>query len=280
VSSRPVAPDTHPDPARGTAWLRAAWSRVARYVEPALTVLLFVAIFEICAVTHVAGKDVMPTVPQIASAFGTDVTHAEVWNATWITVRSWLLGMAIVIVGGVPLGFLLGSSRSAYHGSHLLVEILRTVPSIAALPFLVLLYGIGTKLTVILVVLAALWPLLLQTMAGARDVDPVARDTGRSYGLSAFAQLRKIVLPSSLPYIATGIRISATIGLLLAIGTSLYAGGQGLGNEIMVAQGEFKVPLLFARVFFAGLLGLVVYYALISIERRALAWHPAYRSVP
>jgi len=256
---------------------RSTWSKVAPIAEPALTVLLFVAVFELCAVAHVAGKDVLPTVPNIASAFWTDVTHAEIWNATWITVRSWVIGMAIVTAIAIPAGFLMASSRVAYHGSHLTVEILRTVPSIAALPFLVLVYGIGTKLTVVLVVLAALWPLLLQTMAGARDVDPIALDTGRSYGLGRIRQFRQIVLPSALPYVATGVRISATIGLLLAIGTSLYAGGQGLGNEITVAQSEFKTPLLFARVFFSGLLGLMVYYVLISVERRLLAWHPSHR---
>jgi ABC-type nitrate/sulfonate/bicarbonate transport system permease component len=265
--------------ARDGASRARGWARIAPWAEPALTVLFFVALFEVFAVTEVAGKDVMPTVDQIASAFWGDVTHQELWNATWITLRSWLIAMGIVVAIGVPGGLLIGASQLAYRGSHLTIETLRTIPSIAALPFLVLVYGVGAKLTVILVVLAALWPLLLQTMAGARDIDPVARDTGRSYGLGRFDQFRRIVFPSALPYVATGIRISATIGLLLAIGTSLYAGGQGLGNEITVAQGEFKTSLLFARVFFAGLLGLVLYYVLINVERRLLSWHPSYRVV-
>ncbi|HVW17401.1 MAG TPA: ABC transporter permease [Solirubrobacteraceae bacterium] len=250
----------------------------AKVVEPTLCVLAFLGLFEIVALTNVFGDDnVIPSLDQIARALWHDVVHGPVLEATWVTIRSWGLAMLIVIAVSIPLGILLGVSRIAYHSTHLTVEILRTVPSIAAIPFLVLLYGVGTKITVILVLLASTWPLLLQTMDGVHDVDPVARETGRVYGLSGLSQFRQIVFPSALPYIATGLRLSGTLGLLLAIGASLFVGGGGLGYLIQVAQGTFNTPLVFARTFVAGLLGLVVYYALVWLERRVLAWHPSYR---
>lgn len=251
---------------------------IAPYVEPILVVLGCVGLFEILAVTQVLGSDLLPTLPQLVSAFANDVTRAQLWSATWVTLRSWLIGMAIVVAVGVPGGLVCGLSRFAYHAIHLPVEILRTIPSIAALPFLVLVYGVSSKLTVVLVVLTAVWPLLLQTMFGARDIDPIALDTARGYGLGPFRRFRQVAVPSALPYIVTGIRLSATFGLLVAIATSLFAGGEGLGNEIIAAQQEFNNPLLFARTLFAGLIGLVVYYVLIAAERRLLAWHVSYRS--
>jgi ABC-type nitrate/sulfonate/bicarbonate transport system permease component len=256
---------------------RSTWQRIGPVAEPVLAVCAFTGLFEILAQTNALGRDLLPPIEKIASSFATDVTHGALWSATWITMRSWAIGMAIVVAVGVPVGLACGSSRLAYHALHLPVEILRTIPSIAALPFLVLVYGVGSKLTVILVVLTALWPLLLQTMLGVRDVDPVALDTARCYGLGRARQFRQVSIPSALPYIVTGLRLSATFGLLLAIATSMFAGGAGLGNQIFTAQEEFNTPLLFARTIFAGLLGLIVYYVLIAFERRSLAWHASHR---
>jgi ABC-type nitrate/sulfonate/bicarbonate transport system permease component len=248
-----------------------------RYVEPVLVVLAFLALFQLAAAQEWFGDGVLPKVTDIASALWDDVKSGVVLEGTWITVRSWAIAMLIVVAVAIPLGLVLGSSRVLYRATHLTVEILRTIPSIAALPFLVLVYGIGTKLVVVLVLLAAVWPLLLQTMAGVHDVDPVARDTAQVYGLSRFRVFTKVVLPSSLPYIATGLRISGTLGLLLAVGTSLFAGGDGLGALIFSAQLNFQNALTFARIFVCGIVGLLVYLLLITIERRMLAWHPAYR---
>ena len=256
---------------------RGRWEPISRVAEPALVVIVFLCVFDYIARHDVLGQDLVPPVFDIASALWRDVFHGDVMSATWITVRSWGVAMLIVIAVSVPLGLLLGSSKFAYHASHLTVEIMRTVPSIAAIPFLVLVYGLGTKLTVVLVMLAAVWPLLLNTMSGVHDVDPVARDTARVYGLGRTRQFRQIVIPSAMPYIATGMRIAGTFGLLLAIGASLFAGGEGLGNEITEAQGTYQNDLLYSRVFIAGLLGLAIYYSLVTIERRVLAWHPSYR---
>jgi len=251
-----------------------------KYLEPVLVVVAFLALMELAAAQKWFGEEVLPRVTDVVPVLWDDITSGVVLEGTWITVRSWGLAMLIVIAVTIPLGLLLGSSRVLYHATHLTIEIMRTVPSIAALPFLVLVYGIGTKLVVVLVMLIAVWPLLLQTMAGVHDVDPQAKDTGRVYGLSRLQVFRKIVLPSALPYIATGLRISGTLGLLLAIATSLFAGGDGLGALIFSAQLNFDIPLTFARIFVCGLVGLAVYYALVMIERRVLAWHPAYRKEP
>jgi NitT/TauT family transport system permease protein len=254
------------------------WKRAAGFVEPALVVVGFLVLFEVIARSGVlGGYDVLPAPTQIAPAFWRDLTQGDILWQVWITLSSCLIAVVVVFAVTIPVGMLLGLSTVAYRSVRLFMEGLRTIPAIAALPFLVLLYGIGTELTIVLVALTCIWPLLFSAISGVHEVDPVALQTAQVYGLNGRQRFMRIVLPSSLPYIVTGLRISVTFGLVVAIGVSLYAGGQGLGYAIMQAYTEQHVSLMFARVFLAGLLGLVVYYFLISIEKRLLFWHPTYR---
>lgn len=249
-------------------------------LEPALFALALLALWELVVGVGLVSADVVASPTEIVRAFADDVQSRELWDGVWETVRSWAIGMAIVVAAAVPLGMLLGGSRLAYHASHLTVEVLRTIPSIAALPFLILLLGAGSELTVVLVVLSAFWPLLIQTMYGVHDVDPVALQTGRIYGLGPLGRFRRIVLPSALPYVATGVRLSAVLGMIMAIGASLIAGGSGLGYEIGLAQNNGDTPLMYARIAVAGLLGLAVTGGLTLVERRLLRWHVSQRGAP
>jgi NitT/TauT family transport system permease protein len=251
--------------------------RVARALEPALVTLGVLAVWELVVRVGLVSDGVLSAPTAIVGKLADDLQGAELWDGVWETVRSWAIGMGLVIATAVPLGLLLGGSRIAYRGSRLTVEFLRTIPSIAALPFLILLLGAGSKLTVVLVVLSAFWPLLVQTMYGVHDVDPVTRQTGRVYGLGRLAQFRRIVLPSALPYVATGVRLAAVLGMIIAIGASLVAGGSGLGYEIGQAQNNGQIALMYARIVVAGLLGVAVTAGLLAGERRLLHWHPSQR---
>jgi ABC-type nitrate/sulfonate/bicarbonate transport system permease component len=242
-------------------------------------VIAFVGLFELVARSKAfGGYDILPPASHIAEALYHDVLDGHILVATWITVKSCLIAVGLVFAFAIPFGLLLGASTVSYHAFRLVIEALRTIPSIAKLPFLVLAVGVGTELTVLLVMFVAIWPLLLGAIAGVHDVDPVARDTAKVYGLGRARRFWQIVLPSAVPYIVTGLRISITYGLLIAIGVSLYAGGDGLGYQILSAELTRQIPLMFARVFIAGLLGLAIYYVLIAFERRLLAWHPSYRN--
>jgi NitT/TauT family transport system permease protein len=132
---------------------------------------------------------------------------------------------------------------------------------------------------VILIVYAAVWPILFNTIYGMREVDPLSRETARAYGLGRTAILWRISLPAASPFISTGIRISAAIALILAISAELIAGG-GLGiGTWMIANSETGVPreLLYAGIVVTGLIGLLMNAAMVAGERRLFAWHPRVR---
>ncbi len=195
------------------------------------------------------------------------------------TLAAWAIGLGAAVVVAVPLGVVLGSSWRGYLASTAAIEFLRPIPSVALIPLAILLLGRGLDMKVLLVAYASVWPILFNTIYGVREVDPLARDTGRVFGLGRAAVLWRIALPAASPFIATGVRVSAAIALILAISAELLAGGtRGLGVW-MLANSQTGVPreLLYAGIVVAGLLGLVLNAALASGERRLFAWHPRVR---
>lgn len=142
------------------------------------------------------------------------------------------------------------------------------------LPLVLLVLGPTMELGIFLAAVAALWPVLTQTQVGVRDVDPVVIDTARSLKLSWFKTQLSVVLPSALPNVVTGIRISTSLALLLAVGAGILAGAPGLGHRIVVAQLADEPDLAFGLILWSGLIGLGVALALRYAERRLFRGRP------
>ena len=186
-----------------------------------------------------------------------------------------MLGLGIAIAAGVPAGLLIGSSRWAYRALRVPIEFLRPIPSVALIPLAVLIYGTGLESKVFLAAFASFWPLLIQTIYGVQDVDPVATDTARAFGLGRFARMWRVTVPSAVPYIATGIRISSAVALILAVTAELVIGSAGLGREINTASSGGNVELMYALIIATGLLGWALNLAAQAVEKRVLHWHPS-----
>lgn len=203
-------------------------------------------------------------------------TH-EFWAGFAHTVRGWALGLGIATVLAVPTGILLGSSDFANRAFRVPVEFLRPIPSAALIPLLFLTLGTTLRSEVFLATFGAFWPLLVQTIYGVRDVDPVALDTARSFGVGRFERLYRIKLPSAVPYIATGLRISSTVALILAFTAELFMGVPGLGQMMNVAESFGLTVQVYALAVATGFLGLAIYVVFSQLERWALRWHPSHR---
>jgi ABC-type nitrate/sulfonate/bicarbonate transport system permease component len=199
------------------------------------------------------------------------------WHAFLQTVRGWALGLAVATVFAVPLGIALGTSDFAASALRVPIEFLRPIPSAALIPLLFLTLGTNLKSEVFLAAFGAFWPLLIQTMYGVRDVDPIAIDTGRSFGLGKFERMTRITLPSAVPYIATGLRISSTVSLILAFTAELFMGIPGLGQKVNFANAYGLEDQLYALALATGFLGVAIHIVFTWIERRALRWHPSQR---
>ncbi len=140
-----------------------------------------------------------------------------------------------------------------------------------------MLYGTEPVSTIILVVYASFWQVLVQVLAGVADVDPVALDTAHSYRLSRGRRVLNVIWPTTLPYAMTGLRLAAAVALILTITGELIVGTPGIGRDIDVAASSNAVPTIYALVVVTGLIGVMANVGARTLERRVLAWHPSVR---
>jgi ABC-type nitrate/sulfonate/bicarbonate transport system permease component len=243
-----------------------------------LGLVLFALVLELLPRTGLVSKDYFPPFSTMIRALVDEAGNASFWTAVRDTVVAWGVGLAIALVAGIAVGVLLGSVEVLRRITASTVEFLRPVPSVALIPLAVLVFGLGLESTLLLVVYASFWQVLIQVIYGVHDVDPVARDTARSYQLGRWAQLRYLVWPTALPYVMTGVRLAAAVALILAVTAELIIGSPGLGHEIAVAQSSGAVPLVYALVIVTGLLGVIVNLAARALERRTLSWHSSLRA--
>lgn len=223
-------------------------------------------------------SDYIPTLTEIVRALAELVGSADFWRALSQTVVVAAAGFLLGAVVGIPLGIAIGVMPIAYRSVRLVIEFLRPVPAIAILPLAVLLFGTGAKMMIYVVAFGSFFPLLFQSLYGVQDVDPVARDTGRAYGLSARQRFVYISVPSATPYVATGVRLSATLALVITVGQELLVGSSGLGYAINEARYASDIPKLYALLVAIGLVGLTLTVGLRIGERWLLRWHASQRS--
>lgn len=219
----------------------------------------------------------LPPASRVLAALATEAGTAAFWTALGDTMLAWALGLAIAAGAGVLAGVVIGSVPVLRALTASTVEFLRPIPSVALIPLAVLLYGTDLGSTLVLVCYAAFWQVLVQVLYGVADVDPVAFETARSFRFSAWARIRYVLWPTALPYVFTGVRLAASVALVLAITAELVIGSPGLGREIAVAQASDAVPTMYALIVVTGVLGVLINLLARTGERRLLAWHQSVR---
>jgi ABC-type nitrate/sulfonate/bicarbonate transport system permease component len=248
-------------------------------IAPILAVAGVLGLWELLARTGVLNERHVPSMTDTVAELADQLGDPDFWSAVGSTLQGWALGLGIAAALAVPLGIVIGSSPLLYRSVRFVVEFLRPIPSVALVPLAVLIYGVGLESKVFLAAFASFWPLFVQTLYGVQDVDPVATDTARSFGLGGFERLWRIKLPSAVPYIATGLRISSAVALILAVTAEIVIGSAGLGRSINVARSSGAIELMYALIITTGLLGWILNAITSRAERRVLHWHPSQRQV-
>jgi ABC-type nitrate/sulfonate/bicarbonate transport system permease component len=221
--------------------------------------------------------DVLPPLSAILSALTGELGTTGFWQAVADTVEQWALGLVLAVAAGVTVGVLIGSVPVLRRVTASTIEFLRPIPSVALVPLVVLLFGTQLGSALVLIVYAAFWQVLVQTLYGVGDVDPIAEQTARSYGLGRWARIRYVLWPTAQPYVVTGVRLAASVALILAITAELVIGSPGLGQQIAAAQSGGATALAYGLILVTGLFGLVVNVGVRAVERRMLRWHVSVR---
>ncbi|WP_327726826.1 ABC transporter permease [Streptomyces sp. NBC_00487] len=237
----------------------------------------FLSLWEATPRLGLVEDDYLPPVSRVAGALAGELADGAFWTALGDTLTGWAVGLLIAVTAGILTGGVIAVVPHLREATSSTIEFLRPIPSVALIPLAVLLYGSQLQSVLLLVVYASFWQVLIQTLYGVQDVDPVAEETARSYGLGTWARVRHVLWPTALPYVMTGVRLAAAVALILAVTAELVIGAPGLGQRISVAQSSQAVPEMYALVVVTGLLGLLINVGARTVERRALAWHQSVR---
>ncbi|MEV6055789.1 ABC transporter permease [Streptomyces sp. NPDC052107] len=208
-----------------------------------------------------------------AHLFVTPAFMADVVPSMGRMLAGWLLGSLI----GVVVGVLAGAVRTARQILDPPAQFLRALPTPAVVPVFLLLFGASTGMRVALIVFGCVWPVLLNTMAAAASVDPRLRFTARALHLSRWRQLVQVVLPSSGPAIAAGMRIGLALALILMVLSEWVVATSGLGFSLITAQQHFDMTGMWAAMALLAIAGYLINTVFLTVESRLLRWHKGAR---
>lgn len=255
---------------------RPTSSALRSLVLPAAGVALFLSGWQWLATGPWSGTG-LPAVPGTLDALRSLMGDSVFWGSVSGTLREALVGFALSVLVALPLGLYAGTSSLGFSATRVTIEVLKPIPAIVVLPLAVLQLGTSARLAVFLVMFTLIPMLTITVAAGARDADPVMLDAARSYGLGSGARTWRVVVPSALPFIATGLRVAASFALVVAVVAGLYGGAPGLGHDLDTYRQAGQIETAFAYVFVLGVLGIALNAALGAGERRILFWHESVR---
>ena len=152
------------------------------------------------------------------------------------------------------------------------LQTFRQLPSLALFPVFILFFGIGELSKVTIIFWASLWPILLNTINGVKNVDKILLDSAKSLGASRSFIFLKVVLPAAVPEIMTGIRLGGAHSVVALVAAEMIGAEAGLGFLVFYSQETFKVPNMFAAIVCLALVGLALNYLLVFIEARLTRW--------
>jgi ABC-type nitrate/sulfonate/bicarbonate transport system permease component len=257
----------------------AGWRRLRRPLLGAAGLLGFALVWQLIPALGLVDRQYLPYPTDVGARLGHEVIDLAFWRRLGLTMKAWAIGLAIASGAAIVSGTVVGLVPFLRRATHTTVEFLRPIPSVAIVPIAVIVQGISIKAALVIIVYAAFWQMFVQVLYGVADVDVVARDTARSFGLRRTERLTMVVLPTALPYIMTGLRLAASVALILAITAEMVIGNPGLGTLIMLSRSTPGDSAgLYAFVVVAGLLGVAINAIFRVIERRALHWHQSVRA--
>lgn len=200
----------------------------------------------------------------IGPAFFTDVVPS---------LSRLMLGIVLSVAIGIAAGTVIGLVRWLRELLEPVLEFFRAIPPPVLIPVMMLLLGITDTMKIVVIVLGAIWPVLLNTIEGVRATDSVMIETSRSFALTRAERLRSLVLPAAGPRIMAGVRQSLSIALILMVISEMFASSSGLGYRIVYFQRNYLIAEMWSGILLLGLVGVLLAAVFGFVERRVLLWY-------
>jgi ABC-type nitrate/sulfonate/bicarbonate transport system permease component len=220
----------------------------------------------------------LPTPGSVANAFSQD--FRDILTNSAASVLRVVIGVGIAFCVAVPAGLLIGRYRMLDRVTDWSIQVFRSIPPIALIPLAILFFGIGDRPAIILIFLAALWPLLINTIFGVRSIDRTTLKVAQAARASEWLIFRDIILPAALPSVFTGLRLAIGGGWLTVVTAEMIAVKSGLGYMILNAQLTFQSQLIIAGIIVIGAIGLLADQGTRLLRARVCRWQEGLLAQP
>jgi NitT/TauT family transport system permease protein len=262
-----VPRDTPTTPRVGVHLRRA----LAVTVPPAVALIVLVVLWEVWVREREIAEYLVPRPSAVYEALRDD--PGRYVTAARESLTAALGGLIVASLGAFALAVLMAHSRLLERALYPPALMLKLTPIVAVYPLFAIWFGFGVGPKIAIAALITFFPMLVNALIGLRAVDPAALDFMHALDASRWRVLWSLRLPSSLPYVFAALRISVPLSLIGAVVAEFLSGSSGMGQLILIANGDFDTPALFGAIVVLATLGIVLTGIVAYIERRVLFWH-------
>lgn len=246
--------------------------RLSQSLERSAALIAFLLLWELLPRLGIVSSAYLSPPTQVVVAIAKLVESGELWKHLGASALRSISGLLLAVLGGIVAGFAIGWFRRIERIVDPLFQLLRQVSAFALFPVFMLFLGIGESSKIAIVVWAAFWPVLLNTISGVKQVERVFIDSARTMGASQTFVATKVVLPAAMPQILTGIRLAGAYSITALVAAEMIGARSGLGFYTLNSQETFQIPDMYAGIVLLAIFGLLINQALSLLERRLLRW--------
>ncbi|SAL40135.1 aliphatic sulfonates transport permease [Caballeronia sordidicola] len=243
-----------------------------RVFERSIALIGFLLLWELLPRLGIVSSAYLSPPSSVMIAIAHLFDTGEVWKHIGASAFRSLAGLLLAVAAGIVGGFLLGWFRRVERVADPLYQLLRQVSAFALFPVFMLFLGIGESSKIAIIVWAAFWPVLLNTLSGVKQVERIFIDCARSMGATQGFIFAKVILPAALPQILTGIRLAGAYSITALVAAEMIGARSGLGFYTLNSQETFQIPDMYAGIVLLALFGLLINYGLSLLERKLLRW--------
>jgi NitT/TauT family transport system permease protein len=197
---------------------------------------------------------------------------------SYVTLYETVVGFLLATVLGLATAVLIAYSRAMEKALYPIVLFAQVIPKIAIAPLIVVWFGNDLAPKIILAVLIAFFPVVVSGVTGLRSTDPELLDLSATMGASRWQTFRKIRFPNALPHLMAGEKVAVTLAVVGAVVGEFVGASEGLGYQLMIANGNLDAPLLFAALILMSLIGILLFVVVEAAEALLIPWHASRRS--
>jgi NitT/TauT family transport system permease protein len=230
----------------------------------------FFVLWEVVCLAFGVSDLILPRPSQIAAVLIQKMPL--LWPHTVQTLYTTLAGFVLGVGAGIVIGVVIGSSKLAYDVTYPLLVGFSSIPKVAVVPLFVVWFGAGTVPAILTSMVISIFPVVVNVATGLASTEPELEDVLRVLGARKRDILWNVGLPRALPYLFASLKIAITLAFVGTVLSETVASNQGIGTVMMIASGNFDVPMVFAGLFLLAAMGVALYAVSSLVERRMTGW--------